>query len=82
MDFQARVLVLLTMCIINGIKAGPCTDIGYYTLDDSTRNVNYGDPDGGICDLFGHSYTRWCTCPLVIFSWLLDHVIYLELRKK
>ena len=59
MNFQARNLVLLTICIvINVIKANPCSDIGYYTLDDATRNVNYGDPDGGICDLFGHSYTR------------------------
>ena len=25
---------------------------------------------------------RWSTCVLVCFSWLLDHMIYLKLRKK
>ena len=24
----------------------------------------------------------WCTCALVYFSWLLDHVIYLKLRRE
>ena len=28
------------------------------------------------------SSLRWSTCVLVYFSWLLDHVIYLKLRKK
>jgi hypothetical protein len=25
---------------------------------------------------------RWSTCVLVYFSWLLDHVIYLKLRRE
>ena len=25
---------------------------------------------------------RWSTCALVYFSWLLDHMIYLKLRKE
>ena len=25
---------------------------------------------------------RWSTCPLAFGCWLLDHVIYLKLRKK
>ena len=27
-------------------------------------------------------WQRWSTCPLVFSSWLLNHVIYLKLRKK
>ena len=28
------------------------------------------------------SHARWSTCVLVYFSWLLDHVIYLKLRRE
>ena len=31
---------------------------------------------GSFCKL------RWSTCPLIFFSWLLNHVIYLKLREK
>ena len=29
-----------------------------------------------------HHCSRWSTCPLAIDCWLLNHVIYLKLRKK
>ena len=47
----------------------------YYS---SLRNIFSPFKRGGI----RHLRPRWSTSPLVFFSWLLDHVIYLKLRKK
>ena len=35
-----------------------------------------------LCFVRGTDRERWSTCPLVFFSWLLDHVTYLKLKKK
>ena len=52
MNTQASILVLLTICIINVIKADPCSHTEYFMLDDHTRNVNYGF-DNYCCDYSG-----------------------------
>ena len=50
------------------------------TRENNERCIFHGD--GHCVDIFCrfHFGSRWSTCPLIFFSWLLDHVIYLKLR--
>jgi hypothetical protein len=54
--------------------------IGEIAQSNSFENISEiaaGNREDKYCDT-----PRWSTCPLGFFSWLLDHVIYLKLKKK